>query len=153
MSIRNRVEKTFCVAVVLLMAILACGCPSAGTFPRVYAENESGDSVEIVSILPSLPATGDRALDLDQRLYINLEYELRSLDVCHIFVLAFTNGVQTPGQAVSGSEWLDAGTGNTSEWISFKQAQTIDQLLVQMTDDEQDITLLKIIVDAPAEWH
>jgi hypothetical protein len=149
----NRVgEKPFLV-LVLSIAIIVAGCPEGGAFPRVYAENEAGDSIEIVSILPSLPATGDRALDLEERLYVNMRYRLESLDICHIFVLALTDGVQTPAQNVSGSEWLEAGNGETSEWITFAHAQAIDQLLVYMTDDEQDVTLLKIVVDAPVEWR
>lgn len=140
------------LTLVLPLALVMAGCPEGGGFPVIYAENETGDSIEVVSIVPSLPLTGNRALDLDERVYINMRYHLESLDVCHVFAMPMTDGELTEAPTVSGSPWLDAGEGEFSEWISFSRQRSVDQLLVYMTDDAQEKTLLTIIVDAPMEW-
>jgi hypothetical protein len=143
----------FC-GLALITGILT-GCPIlALSNPGASATNQAGDSLEIVSFDPSLPATTLNPIALGKHLTVHVRYNVTSPDGCRIFVRPLTGGALTPGYAAHPSP-LFTGSGEMDGWFFFDASADVDQVRVVMvsSDAAQSTTFLTLILNIQAQWR
>ena len=144
----------FC-ALAFVTGILT-GCPPLVlSNPGAYAANQKGDSLKIMSIDHSLPATTLNAISLGAHLTVHVEYNVTSGDGCQILVRPMTGGALTPGYAAN-TPAVFTGIGETDGWFFFDASADVDQIRVDMIgSDVMQLRplVLTLILNIQAQWR
>lgn len=108
-----------------------------------------GRSIESIAMDPVSPAT----LVFGEPVNIDFDYYTCESSGVRIFVTPYTSGSPTPNYFASGSDLYPQGSGSGSGWFTIDTGSvTVDQVLFEMTDAAQTVTLLDFFVDVQYDY-
>ncbi len=106
------------------------------------------DSLKIISIEPKSPAI----LALGEKLTVDVQYNLSSVEQAHIFVRPYTGGNKTRGYRAHSSPLYNVGSGIIQGWFFFDKPTKVDEVLVRMVPDDSREPVVVTRLKINAEW-
>jgi hypothetical protein len=121
-----------------------------------FVSNELGDSLEVVSFEPSLPARFQvkSALNAaaENKVFIKVNYRLKSHASCRIFVSALYHYKIPPNSFVCPSPVYYKGDGTATNCFGLYGAGRVTQLQIEMKSEDNSETILSLLIYVNAVW-
>ncbi len=137
-------------SVVSLILIAFCALADDSKQASLRLETAAGDRLKVVQLIPPLEEElGEKEfhkLKDGQRMLVQFQYTVESVDGARIFVLPYFDGKPLRKYQAQGSSIYPKGSGKASRYFRLTDESMVDEIQVQMRSGREQLLVLKIPV-------